>query len=152
MLRLFCFILVGVIRWVIINHKRPIVVFIRIILLRGILGIWGWLLGEDLKGLCLFLLVSGSLITVFGFLLCLIPWEIGRREKGGGALVFLVRLIVGAAFENDYPEKGRVGASAFFDGGLGWEICVLIGVLLFLVMVLVVRFAPLKRGALRRYF
>ena len=36
------------------------------------------------------------------------------------------------------------------DKGLGWEICVLIGVILFLVMVVLVSIAPPKGGALRR--
>nr|ADK97690.1 NADH dehydrogenase subunit 6 [Pinctada margaritifera] len=117
MLSLFCFILVGVISWVMMNHKSPIVVFISIILLSGILGIWGWLLGEDLKGLCLFLLVSGSLMTVFGFLLCLIPWEIGRKGKGSGCSCFSSKAYCSGCFWEWLPWKSQGWGLCFFWRG-----------------------------------
>ena len=73
-----------------LTYKRPIVVFIGVTGLSADLAFAGWVVGEDLKGVCLFLLVSGSLISVFGFLLCLIPWQIGVQTKDGvGAKLFL---------------------------------------------------------------
>ena len=73
MLGIICFVGAGVIMWYILNNKRPIAIFMGVVALRGDLAVSGWLLGEDLKGVCLFLLVSGSLMSIFGFLLCLIP-------------------------------------------------------------------------------
>lgn len=48
-------------------------VFVGVVGVSAVLrfGIWGG--GENLKGLVLFLVVVGSLMSVFGFLLCLIP-------------------------------------------------------------------------------
>nr|ACV92161.1 NADH dehydrogenase subunit 6 [Pinctada maxima] len=132
----------------------PIVVFVGVVFMSGVLGFSGWLLGEDMKGLCLFLLVSGSLMTVFGFLLCLIPWElgVGSGSSGGGAFIFVVSLCGSLVMAVEGKSTGIESFSVMGSGGLSWEVCALMGVLLFLVMVLVVSFAPLKSGALRRCF
>lgn len=52
--------------------------------------------------MCLFLVVSGSLISIFGFLLCLIPWEIGiKRDRLYGGLLFLILRYSAALWDND---------------------------------------------------
>ena len=66
---------------VLLRRDRPMKVFLGCLLSCGGCRYIVWLEGQDLYGAAMFLAVGGSLLAAFGFILCLVPWQLHARIK-----------------------------------------------------------------------
>lgn len=131
--------------------------FIGIILIRGFYSGVLWYSRIPLLAVIVFLVISGSIMCIFGFMLCLCPWEIASKKNVMVKIPLRLAWIVGILFGfqlhlwNGRDSVGKLGERVPLEG-VPTEAVLGLGSFIFIIMPLLigVRVWCTGQGTLRR--